>query len=1212
MLVILTIVLPLLALSISAYLVNENLNKSANNYSWAEHSYEILYLAEKLGNAYDELNFSLYTYLHTKEKAALDAYLREKELLSRHLDKLMHLTRDNKQQQKRVAILAPLLSSQIKTMDHAIHNFSARELLAEDFKLKQKKIKKFLKNFENGESALLKNRSLGSDASIQQTKVKLFVAFSISLLILFFANVAIFYLLIKQRKTYYEKEKLYALHNAIINKANEAIITINQSGHILSFNPAAQVVFGYSEKEVLGKPFTILLSEELHKECLRAGYEEFLSEYPEFNGKRKDGTIVPLLASSAKIAIKKSPPIFSIIMHDLSKYKAQENKIVQLSNRLSLATDLAGLSVWDWDLKSNTFYFEKFLYDDLPLERKSQDIFNTLKSYFFPEELEGLHQYLSKMFAKKEAFIEAELRFIKGPDNIRYLKSRAYVQYDEHNKPTFLNGVTWDITELKAATEIQLKAREAAEEANRAKSQFLANMSHEIRTPLNAIIGLNLLLRHTALDAKQKDYVAKIHFSATSLLNIIDELLNFSKIEAGKLRLENTKFNMDLVLNRLSKTIYLNARDKDLELIFNQNPNIPPTLFGDPLRISQILNNLISNAIKFTEQGQIIVAVDLIKKDSQFVTLRFSVKDTGIGIPEEKLPNLFNSFTQADISISRKYGGTGLGLSICKQLVEMMGGRIWARSTLGQGSTFFFELTFPYEKTKDHEFYQPPIELRNLRILIVDDVAEIRATLKEQMKIFTPDTTTVSTGKEALDELRNALITGSKYYDLVILDWKLGNDDGLEIAKSIHNDEKIPIKPKIIMISAYVDGEYLLKEKTYFNAFLTKPFTLSVLFNTVLEVFGKEVQHEFETYGMLNVYPKGFNQIRGARILVAEDNELNQQVIKELLDNEGFFVTIVKDGEEAVKHVLNSDQPYDLVLMDLHMPGMDGFEASKIIHQNQTINAPPTIALTADLAGGIQQKIKDVGMVDFIAKPINPDDLFATIARWIKPSNRAVFSRNIVSNQKDGTLRSIFASIPHLEHIEGLRRLNFNYRLYAELLIKFRHNNLNLAERLRSLLKNGQIKEFHRQVHTLKSTAGNMGFKTIQQLAGQLEAATTSLNAERIQDLLKKVENELRMILNHLSPFETELKKNLHEEETLSLSRDELISGLKEALQFLLRSDAKAKKKVHQLIFSLKNSGVSEQADMLWQAVENYQFDEAANIIENLIPKFEKGTDKMG
>ncbi len=1209
MLVILTIILPLFALSISAYFVNRNLDESAKEYSWAEHSHEILYVSEKLKNAYNELNLFLHTYFLKKEKATLDTYLKQKELLTTHLNKLMYLTRDNKQQQKRLAVLAPLLRSQIKIMDQAVQGASMDALLTENFILNQKKIHEFLKNFEQVESTLLKSRSLGSDAYIQRTKSKLFVAFLISLLILFFANIAIFYLLIKQRKTFNEKEKLYALHNAIINKANEAILTTDQRGNILSFNPAAQNVFGYTEKEMLGKSFSILLGTEHQKECLQAGYESFLLNHLEFKGKRKNGTIVPLLASSVKITIKESPPIFSIIMHDLSKYKAQENKIIQLSNRLSLATDLAGLSVWDWNFKTNKFYFEKFLYNDLPLERKNLDLFSALKSHFFPEELKKLRQYLLRMFAKKEKFIEAELHFIKEPGNIRYLKSRAYVQYDKNNKPVFLNGITWDITDLKAATEIQLKAKEAAEEANRAKSQFLANMSHEIRTPLNAIIGLNLLLRHTILDEKQKDYVTKIHLSATSLLNIIDEILDFSKIEAGKLRIENTKFNMDLVLNRLSKTIYLNARDKDLELIFDQDPNIPPTLFGDPLRISQVLNNLISNAIKFTEQGQIIVTVQLTKKEPEHVTLRFSVKDTGIGISEEKLPNLFNSFTQADISISRKYGGTGLGLSICKQLVEMMGGQIWAQSTLGQGSTFFFELSFPYEKTKDKEFYQPPIELRNLRILVVDDVAEIRDTLKEQMEIFTKTTTTVSTGEETLRELRNALITGNKYYDLVILDWKLGNDDGLEIAKSIHHDAQIPVKPKIIMISAYVDGAYLLKEKTYFNAFLTKPFTLSVLFNTVLEVFGKEVRHEFETYGMLNIYPKGFNQIRGARILVAEDNELNQQVIKELLENEGFFITIAKDGVEAVDQLFNSDQPFDLVLMDLHMPGMDGFEASNIIHQNQNFGSVPIIALTADLAGNIQQKIKDVGMVDFIAKPINPDDLFATITRWIKPSNRVVFTRNIVSHQKDGIFRSIFASIPNLEYTEGLKRLNFNYRLYAELLIKFRQNNLDLAKRLHSLLINRQIKEFHRLVHTLKSTAGNMGFKTIQQLAGKLEEASTNLNTERIQVLLSKVENELQTLLGYLLPFEKELKKALHEEETFLLSRDELLHGLNKSLQLLRDSDAKAKKQVHRLIFSLKNRGLAERADELWQAVVNYEFDKAANIIENLIPVIKK-TDK--
>ncbi|RLD14368.1 hypothetical protein DRI50_05525 [candidate division KSB1 bacterium] len=1206
LIVILTIILPLLALSVSAYFVNRNLDESAKEYRWAEHSHEILYLSEKLKNAYDGLNLSLHTYLANKEKVPIEIYLKHKELLTKHLNELMYLTRDNQLQQKGLAKLTPLLMSQIKIMDQAVRDVSADILLTENFILNQKKIHELINNFEKVELSLLKSRSWGSYAYIQQTKSRLFVTFLISLLILFFANIVIFYLLIKQRKIFNEKEKLYALHNAIINKANEAIITTDQNGRILSFNPAAQAVFGYTEKEALGKSFTTFLSETHQKKCFNTGFEYFILNNTEFKGRKKDGKIVPLLSSSVKITLKEARPIFSIIMHDLSKYKAQENKILRLSHRLKLATDLAGLSVWDWNLKTDTFYFEKFLYDDLPLERKTQNLFQVLKSHFFPQEIKQLHLQILRMFAKKKEFIEAELHFIKGPDNIRYLKSRAYVHYDENRKPASLNGITWDITELKAAAETQLKAKEAAEEANRAKSQFLANMSHEIRTPLNAIIGLNLLLRHTSLDAKQKDYVAKIHFSATSLLNIIDEILDFSRIEAGKLRIENTKFNMDLVLSRLSKTIYLNARDKELELIFDQDPHIPPTLFGDPLRISQVLNNLISNAIKFTEQGQIIVAVDLAKKDSQFVTLRFSVKDTGIGIPEEKLTHLFNPFTQADISISRKYGGTGLGLSICKQLVEMMGGRIWAQSTLGQGSTFFFELNFPYEKSKDKEFYQPPVELRNLRILVVDDVAEIRATLKEQMEIFTPDTTTASTGKEALHELRNALITGNKYYDLVILDWKLGTDDGLEIAKAIHNDEQIPIKPKIIMISAYVDGEYLLKEKTYFNAFLTKPFTLSVLFNTVLEVFGKEVQHEFETYGMLNVYPKGFNQIRGARILVAEDNELNQQVIKELLENEGFFVTIAKDGEEAVNLLLKSEQPYDLVLMDLHMPGMDGFEASKMIYQNKDLKSTPVIALTADLAGNVQQKIKDVGMVDFISKPINPDDLFATITRWIKPSNRVIFSPNIVTNQNEDAFHSIFASIPNLKYIEGLQRLNFNSRLYAELLIKFRHNNLDLAKRLHSLLKKGQIKEFHRQVHTLKSTAGNMGFKTIQQLAAQLEAASTSRNTERIQDLLNKVENEFKILFNYLLPIENELKKILHEEETSLLSKDALLQGLNSSLQLLRDSDAKAKREIQQLIFSLKKQGVGAQADELWRAVQNYEFDEAANIIENLIPVIEK------
>ncbi len=1192
----------MLALSISVYFVNQSLNKAAISYGWAEHSYELLYLAEKLNNSYDELNSALHTYFHDNDKKALSAFETHKKLIFDQLANLKTLTKDNTLQQERLALLSPIIRKQIKIMDRAAHQvLRDSELAGPEFIANNAKIKNSLTNFEHVESALLKSRSLNSAASLEKTKTKLFVAFFIALLILFFANLAIFYLLEKQRKIFNEKEKLYALHNAIINKANEAIITTDPSGHILSFNPAAQTIFGYTEEEILGKPFTLFLNEELREKCKESGFDKFLADQIELNGIKKDGTQVPLLASFVKIVLNEAPSIYSIILHDLSKYKIQENKILKLSNRLSLATDLAGLSVWDWDLQTNTFYFEKFLFDDLPLKRKNKDLFHLLSERFFSNEIFELKKQALRKFARGEKYIEAELHFIKDAKNIRYLKSKAYIQYDKNNNPIMLNGVTWDITDLKNAAESQKQAKEAAEEASKAKSQFLANMSHEIRTPLNAIIGLNLLLRHTRLDEKQKDYVSKIHLSATSLLSIINDLLNFSKIEAGKLQIEKTKFNIDLVLNRLSKDIYLNIRDKELELIFNQAPHIPPTLYGDPLRISQILNNLISNAIKFTEKGQIIVSVEPIKKDEQQITLRFSVKDTGIGIAEDQLPNLFKSFTQADVSISRKYGGTGLGLSICKQLVEMMNGKIWAQSKKGEGSVFHFELTFPYDKTKDKTFYQPPIELRNLRILIVDDIAEIRATIQEQMTIFTQDTTAVATGEEAINELRNALVSGNKYYDLVILDWKLANEDGLEIAKLIHNDQQIPLKPKIIMISAYVDGEYLLQDKTYFNAFLTKPFTLSVLFNSVLEVFGKEVRQEFDTYSMTNVYPKGFDQIRGANILVAEDNELNQQVIKELLENEGFYVTIANDGKQAVEQLLGRSSAFDLVLMDLHMPEMNGFEATRIIRRNKALKAIPVIALTADLAGNVQRKIKEVGMVDFISKPINPDDLFAVITRWIKPSNRVVFHRNMTTNKTEGELRAVLSSIPELDYLDGLRRLNFNYQLYAELLIKFRHNNLHLAQQLNTLLQNGNMQEFHRLVHTLKSTAGNMGFKNLQKWAARLEAASSTLDIEKIQELSEKVENKIQETIDLLKPFEAKLKDYLSVEEVIAFSKEELIKELRFVLQLLKEADARAKERVNRLIPALTQAGFSKQAPVLWQLIENYRFDDAAQIIEELI-----------
>ena len=1201
-LILLTVIFPLIALGVSKFMVSKNIQRMNDSYRWAEHTYKVLLTSQELKNALTSAELSLNSYLQTNDARDLTNFRLQKKLLDNDLERLKKLVSDNTNQQENIAFLTKLNVVHIDTLNRILTSQHIENLFTPDFRKRSKAINLLLSKIENVENYLLKSRTSQNIFEQNALKENIFYIFYISLFILLIANIIIFYFFQKQKKYLQEKEKLSAFNNAIIQSAIEAIITFDKKAKILTFNPAAEKIFGFKKNEIIGQNLSRLIFYPKNSHKNIEFLTRHLKKYVEITGLNKNGRSVPLLASVSEIKLSENESFYSAIFNDLSEYKAKESEIIRLSDRLRLATDIARLSIWDWDLRNDTFYFEKFLYDDLPLNRVTKNLFGTLKKHFLPEELKKLKHYLLRSFAKKEKFIEMEIQFIKNKNDIRFLKSRALVQYNSHGKPTIINGVTWDITDLKRAAKIQQEAKEAAQEANKAKSRFLANMSHEIRTPLNAIIGLNLLLRNTPLNEKQRDYVNKIHLSSTNLLSIINDILDFSKIEAGKLQIEMTKFNLDLLLNNLAKIFYFNAREKGLELVFYQDPNIPPTLIGDPLRVSQILSNFLSNALKFTDKGQIFVKVNLVEQTAETVMLKFSVKDTGIGIHPDQLTNLFHSFTQADISTTRKYGGTGLGLSICKQLADMMGGQIGAESAPGKGSTFYFQLAFKYNKEKDRAFYQPPIELRNLRILVVDDIADIRAMIKDQLKIFTDDITAVASSSEAIKELQNALISGKKYYDLIISDWKLnGSANGIELSKKIKQDPKILIKPKTILMSAYIDKDYLKKEHAYFDAFLAKPFTLSVLYNTILEVFGKEAKQELDTLSLQSVFPKGFELIQGARFLVAEDNELNQQVIKELLENQGMFVTIASDGQEAVDIVAQEKQTFDLILMDIQMPVMNGFDAAMAIHSYEKFKDIPIIALTADLAGDIKKRCQESGIVDLISKPIDPDELFMTAVKWIKPRKRPVFRRHYTSKEKEAAIHSVLSSIPGLDYTKGLQRLNYNYRMYAELLIKFYKNYLFFPDNLKSALHQQNVELFHRMIHTLKGVAGNLGLQDLQLSAAKLESALNNQRLNNIQDLLEGVDHALKKIMEHLRSVELQLKEYLQEERTISLSRDEIIKELHVSLKLLQTSDAKAKDKIKTLINPLKSLGFSQQAETLWNAVDNYEFEEAVKITKTVL-----------